>query len=276
MERASRRLIPVLLELGGKDPMIVLRDADLDRAAAAAVWGGCMMTGQVCMSVERVYVDAAIAEPFCEKIVEKVRALRIGPNGPDADIDLGSFTTARQLEIVERHVADARANGAEVLAGGRRCGDGRGLFYEPTVLFGVDHSMLIMREETFGPVIPIMAVRDEEEALALANQSPYGLNASVWTRDVGHGLTLARRIEAGSVCVNECLVSAGCPDLPFGGVKQSGIGRRHGGAEGLRQFCIAQAILTEPRRRRREPTWFPYSARRARLLERAMGLLWGR
>ena len=276
MERASRRLIPVLLELGGKDPMIVLDDADLDRAAAAAVWGGCMMTGQVCMSVERVYVDAAVVEPFCQKVVEKIHTLRIGPNGPDAEIDLGSFTTARQMEIVERHVENARANGAKILTGGKRRGDGAGFFYEPTVLSGVDHSMLIMQEETFGPVIPIMAVHGDEEALALANQSNYGLNASVWTRNMERGLALAKRVEAGSVCVNECLISAGCPDLPFGGVKQSGIGTRHGGAEGLRQFCIAQAILTESRRRRNEPTWFPYSTRRARLLERMMGIVWGR
>jgi acyl-CoA reductase-like NAD-dependent aldehyde dehydrogenase len=276
MERASRRLVPVLLELGGKDPMIVLEDADLDRAAAAAVWGGCMMTGQVCMSVERVYVDARVAEPFAQKVVEKIRTLRVGPNGRDADIDLGSFTTTRQMEIVERHVENARAQGAKVLTGGMRGGDGRGLFYEPTVLSGVDHSMLIMQEETFGPVIPIMTIRDEDEALTLANQSPYGLNASVWTRDMARGLALAKRIDAGSVCVNECLVSAGCPELPFGGVKQSGVGTRHGGADGLRQFCVAQAILAESRRRRSEPAWFPYSVRRARMVERVIGIVWGR
>jgi acyl-CoA reductase-like NAD-dependent aldehyde dehydrogenase len=275
MERASRRLTPVLLELGGKDPMLVLRDADLERAANAAAWGGCMMTGQVCMSIERVYVEAPVAEAFTAKVVEKVRALRVGANGPDADIDLGPFTSPRQVEIVERHVADARARGARVLTGGTRRADGPGIFYEPTVLAGVDHSMLIMQEETFGPVIPIMAVRDASEAVTLANQTRYGLNASVWTRDIERGLALAGQIESGSVCINECLVSAGCNALPFGGVKQSGLGTRHGGAEGLRQFCVAQAILSEHRRRRREPTWFPYSPRRARLLERLMGLMFG-
>jgi acyl-CoA reductase-like NAD-dependent aldehyde dehydrogenase len=275
MERASRRLTPVLLELGGKDPMIVLRDADLDRAAAAAVWGGFMMTGQVCMSVERIYVEAPVADAFCAKVAERVRALRVGANGSDADIDLGPFTSPSQIAIVERHVADARARGATVLVGGGRV-DGAGRFYRPTVLTGVDHSMLVMQEETFGPVIPIMRVTGAEEAVALANQSPYGLNASVWTRDVERGVALARRIESGSVCVNECLVSAGCTDLPFGGIKQSGVGSRHGGADGLRQFCISQSVLIERRRRAREPNWFPYSAKRARLLERAMGLLWGR
>lgn len=276
MERASPRLTPVLLELGGKDPMIVLHDADLERAAAAAVWGGCVMTGQVCMSVERVYVEASVAEEFCRRVQEKVQALRVGKNGRHADIDLGPFTSARQMRIVEQHLADARTKGAKILTGGRRCGDGDGAFYEPTIITGVDHSMQIMREETFGPVLPIMTVENETEAVTLANQSEYGLNASIWTRDVRRGVALAKQIEAGSVCVNECLVSAGCPDLPFGGVKQSGVGTRHGGAEGLRQFCVPQAILAEHRRRATEPTWFPYSARRAKLIERAVGFLWGR
>jgi acyl-CoA reductase-like NAD-dependent aldehyde dehydrogenase len=275
MERASRRLTPVLLELGGKDPMIVLRDADLDRAARAAAWGGCMMSGQVCMSVERVYVEAPVAEAFTEKLVEQMRALRVGPNGARADIDYGAFTSPRQIEIVERHVEDARAKGARVLTGGRRCGEGPGFFYEPTVLAGVDHSMLVMREETFGPVVPVMSVRDTDEALRLANDTQYGLNASVWTSDVERGIALAQRLESGNACVNECLISAGVPGLPFGGVKQSGVGTRHGGAEGLRQFCVRQAILVERRRRKTEPTWFPYSAKRARLLERTMAVLYG-
>jgi acyl-CoA reductase-like NAD-dependent aldehyde dehydrogenase len=275
MERASRRLTPVLLELGGKDPMIVLRDADLDRAATAAAWGGCMMTGQVCMSVERVYVEQPVAEAFTQKLVERVRALRVGPSGPDAEIDCGPFTSPRQIDIVERHVADAQAKGARLLTGGMRHGNGPGIFYQPTVLAGVDHSMLIMQDETFGPVIPVMAVRNAEEALQLANQSRYGLNASVWTRDLRRGIALAQRIDSGHACVNECVVSGGVPALPFGGVKQSGVGTRHGGAEGLRQFCVRQAILVEPRKRKTEPTWFPYSTKRARQIERLMALLFG-
>ncbi len=275
MERASRRLTPLLLELGGKDPMIVLRDADLERAANGAVWGGCMMTGQVCMSVERVYVEAPIAEAFTAKVVEKVRALRVGANGPDADIDFGPFTSPRQVETVERHVADAIAKGARLLTGGKRIGSGPGVFYEPTVLVNVDHSMAIMREETFGPVIPIMAVQSAKEAVDLANQSEYGLNASVWTRDLDRGLALAREIESGSVCVNECVLSAGCSALPFGGIKQSGLGTRHGGADGLRQFCVSQAVLFERRQRSTEITWFPYSVKRARMIDRMLGLLFG-
>ena len=274
MERASRRLTPVLLELGGKDPMVVLRDADVERAANAAAWGGCPMTGQVCMSVERVYVEQPVAEAFTQKLVERVRALRVGPNGAAAEIDLGPFTNPRQAEIVERHVADARAKGARVLTGGARC-NGSAAFYQPTVIAGVDHSMLVMREETFGPVIAVMAVRDADEAIRLANDSRYGLNASVWTADVARGVALAQRLESGSACVNDCVLSAGVPALPFGGVKDSGVGTRHGGAEGLRQFCVRQAILIESRKRATEPAWFPYSAKRARRLERLMGLLFG-
>lgn len=273
MERASRRLTPVLLELGGKDPMIVLADADLERAANAAAWGGCMMTGQVCMSVERVYVEQAVAETFTAKVVEKIGALRVGANGRNADIDIGPFTGPRQVDIVEDHLGDALSKGASIEIGGRRKDSQAGVFFQPTVLTGVDHSMRIMREETFGPVVPIMVVRDADEAIDLANQSPYGLNSSVWTRDIERGIAVGRRLDSGSVCVNECLVSAGCHELPFGGVKQSGVGARHGGAEGIRQFCVAQAILVEKSRRAREPAWFPYSSKQARLLERVMGML---
>jgi acyl-CoA reductase-like NAD-dependent aldehyde dehydrogenase len=271
MERASQRLTPVLLELGGKDPMIVLRDADLERAANAAVWGGCFMTGQVCMSVERVYVERPVFEQFAAKVREKVGALRVGANGPRNDVDLGPLTSPRQIETIERHVADALAKGARLVAGGRRIAGRGGDFYEPTVLLDVDHSMSIMSEETFGPVIPIMPVDDAAQAVALANDTAYGLNASVWTRDVRRGIQIARSIDSGSACVNECVVTAGCHDLPFGGVKQSGVGTRHGGAEGLRQFCTPQSMLIERRKRRSEPAWFPYSARRARLLDRVMG-----
>jgi acyl-CoA reductase-like NAD-dependent aldehyde dehydrogenase len=273
MERASQRLIPVLLELGGKDPMIVLADADLERAARAAAWGGCMMTGQVCMSVERVYVEAPVALEFTAKLVEQMRTLRVGLNGADADIDYGAFTSPRQIEIVERHIEDAIAKGAQLAHGGKRLGDGPGFFLEPTVLTGVHHGMRIMREESFGPVVPVMAVGDVEEAIRLANDSEYGLNASVWTRDVARGQAVAERLESGNACVNECLVSAGVPRLPFGGVKQSGLGTRHGGADGLRQFCVPQAQLVDGSRRTRERTWFPYSVKTARTLERLIGVL---
>ena len=275
MERAAKRLTPVLLELGGKDPMIVLRDADLDRAVEAAAWGGCMMTGQVCMSVERVYVEQPVAEEFTRRLVEKMRTLRTGANGVAAQIDYGPFTGPQQVETVERHLADAVAKGASILTGGRRAAGSGGIYFEPTVVANVDHSMALLREETFGPVVPVMAVASAEDAVRLANDSTYGLNASVWTRDIARGIALAERVESGSVCVNECLLSAGCNDLPFGGVKRSGVGQRHGGTEGIRVFTQPQAMLIEKRSRAREPMWFPYRPRRARQLEFLMRLLWG-
>lgn len=273
MERASRRLTPVLLELGGKDPMIVLEDADLDRAARAAAWGACMMTGQVCMSVERIYVVDSVAAEFKQRLVEQMKSLRTGPNGANADIDFGPFTSARQVEIVERHIAEATGKGARVLTGGQRISrEGGGIYFEPTVI-EADQSMQLMRDETFGPVVGVMEVKDADEAVDLANDSEYGLNASVWTRDIKRGIAIATRLESGNACVNECVVTAGLPELPFGGVKQSGVGTRHGGAEGVRQFCVRQALLIEPRRRKKEMAWFPYSKSRARWIERVMGLI---
>jgi acyl-CoA reductase-like NAD-dependent aldehyde dehydrogenase len=277
MRQASERLTPVLLELGGKDPMIVLRDADIERAARAAAWGSCFMTGQVCMSVERVYVEEPVAEEFRRALVEQMRRLRVGPNGSHADIDLGPFTGPRQLEIIEAQVEDAQKKGAEVVLGGRRAQvDAGGDFYEPTLVAGVDHSMRIMTEETFGPMLGLMVVEDAEEALRLANDSEFGLNASVWTRDIARGIELAQRLETGNACVNDCVLSAGVPSLPFGGVKQSGVGTRHGGAEGFLQFCVKQSVMIERRNRRREGAWFPYHPKRALQFEKLIAWMFGR
>lgn len=273
MERAAERLTPVLLELGGKDPMIVLEDANLERAANAAVWGGFFMAGQVCMSVERVLVVESVADEFTRLVVEKTAALRVGPN--DRETDLGPLTTATQLAIVERHVADAVAHGAVAATGGAPRKDLGPLFYAPTVLTGVAPGMEVMRDETFGPVLPVCRVRDEEEALALANRSPFGLNASIWTSDVARGLRLARRVDSGCVCINDCILNAGDPELPFGGVKQSGLGTRHGGIDGIRAFTRPCAVRIDAGRRPRDPAWFPYRLRTSRLVERAMGWLWG-
>ncbi len=270
-ERAARRLIPVTLELGGKDPMIVLRDADLDRAANGCVWGALFNAGQVCMSVERVYVEAPVYDAFVSKVVEKVRRLRQGLS--HQDVDIGPMTFPPQLEKVERHVQEARAKGATVLVGGRRNPNLPGLFYEPTVLTNVTHEMAIMREETFGPVIPIMKVADAEEALRLANDSPYGLTASIWTKDKERGQVLARRIEAGAVCVNDCLVNFAITEAPMGGVKHSGIGRRHG-AEGIRKFCQQRTVVVDRLATKSEINWYPSSPRRTALFRRLLPLLY--
>lgn len=277
-ERAARRLVPVSLELGGKDPMIVLRDADLERAANAAVWGAFTNSGQVCISVERVYVEEAIAEAFTQRVVEKTRQLRQGVDGAaasDQRVDVGAMTFPKQVETVEAHVADARARGAQVLTGGQRNSRLPGRFYEPTVLANVDHSMKVMVEETFGPVLPIMRVRDVDEALRLANASPYGLNASVWTRDRAKGEWLAAQIEAGLTTVNDVIVGFGVTDAPSGGLKESGLGKRHG-APGMRRFCHEQVIISDRFSfvsLTREPTWYPYTAQTERWFKRLTGAL---
>ncbi len=273
MERASARLVPVLLELGGKDPMIVLEDANLVRAANAAAWGGFFMAGQVCMSVERVYVVEAVADRFVALLLEATRRLRVGRN--DGEVDVGPLTTPGQLAIVERQVSEARAAGAEVLAGGTRLAELGPQFFAPTVLAGVRPEMSVMREETFGPVVAVTRVRDADQAIELANACHLGLNASVWTADLERGLAVARRLESGSVCVNDCILNAGDPELPFGGVKQSGIGTRHGGIDGVRAFTRPCAVRLDRGRRSRDLPWFPYRARTARLAERAMGWIWG-
>ncbi|MBI1745391.1 MAG: aldehyde dehydrogenase family protein [Acidobacteria bacterium] len=268
LEAAAKRLIPVVLELGGKDPMVVLKDADVERAANAAVWGAFANSGQICMSVERVYVEAPIAEAFTQRVVEKTRKLRQGIDH-DFSVDVGSMTMPRQLQIVERHVADAVRKGAIVLTGGRRNPNFKGLFYEPTVLDKVDHSMEIMTEETFGPVLPIMRVCDENEALRLANDSRYGLNSSIWSGDQRKGLALARRLQAGNVCVNDCMVNFVATGSPFGGIKESGLGHRHGEA-GIRRYCTTQSVLVDKLGLTRELTWYPYSKKSARIMTRAL------
>jgi acyl-CoA reductase-like NAD-dependent aldehyde dehydrogenase len=274
MARAAETLTPVSLELGGKDPMIVLRDADLERAANSAVYNGYANGGQICISVERVYVEEPVYDEFVAKVVDKTRALRQGQPGGYGTVDVGAVTFPPQAEIVERHVKDAVDKGANVLTGGKRA-EGRGRFFEPTVLTGVDHTMEIMTEETFGPTLPIMKVRDAEEALRLANDTRYGLNSSVWTKDIEKGRALADRVNAGSTCVNDANVNYAANELPFGGWGESGIGVRHG-AQGIRKYCKTHSVLVTRLAPKKDIHMFPYSARTTKLLERAMVLMHGR
>ena len=277
MESASKNLTPVLLELGGKDPMIILKDANLERAANAAAWGSCFMTGQVCMSIERIYVEKTVAVEFIEKLKGKMEAMRTGPERATEDRDFGPFIGPAQIAIVERHVASARASGATILVGGERIQkEDEGVFFQPTLITDVDHSMEIMKEETFGPVVCVMAVDDVEQALELANDSEYGLNASVWTNNVDYGIQIANRIESGNVCVNEAILNAGVLDLPFGGIKQSGVGTRHGGADGIRIFCQAQSMLIGKAKKNGELPWFPYTTKKTNMLEKLMVFMYGR
>ncbi|HZH30917.1 MAG TPA: aldehyde dehydrogenase family protein [Pyrinomonadaceae bacterium] len=262
-EAAARRLIPCVLELGGKDPMIVFEDANLEAAAQAAVWGAFANAGQACASVERCYVHERIAGEFTSRVVELTRALRQDA-GTCEGTDIGAMSSERQREIVEAHLRDALARGARVLAGGGRGPSDTGLFHEPTVLDKVDHTMELMREETFGPVLPLMSFRTEEEAIARANDSPYGLTASVWTRDIRRGVRVAERLEAGTVMVNEVLYTHGIAQTPWGGVKLSGIGRTHGRA-GLLELVSAQHIHVNRLARLHDLWWFNYTPRAAEL-----------
>lgn len=262
-EMAARTLTPVVLELGGKDPMIVLEDADLEMAASAAVWGAFSNSGQACASVERCYVHESVAPSFIENVVGKTRALRQAIGTSD-DTDIGSMSSERQLGIVEAQVNDAAQHGATVLAGGKRSSGLKGSFYEPTVITEVDHTMTIMREETFGPVLPVMTFKTEDEAVRLANDSVFGLTASVWTRDARRGLRIAAQIEAGTVMVNEVLYTHGIAQTPWGGMKQSGLGRTHGRL-GLLELVHPQHVHLNRLTRLRDFWWFGYTPQAGRL-----------
>lgn len=267
-EAAARKLIPCVLELGGKDPMIVFEDANLEAAAQAAVWGAFANAGQACASVERCYVQEKIAEHFTARVVELTRALKQGV-GAQEGTDIGAMSSERQREIVETQLRGAVAQGARILAGGGRGENSngenaQGAFHAPTVVDKVDHTMELMREETFGPVLPLMTFKTEEEAIERANDSPYGLTASVWTNDIRRGERVAERLEAGTVMVNEVLYTHGIAQTPWGGVKLSGIGRTHGRA-GLLELVSAQHIHVNRLARLHDLWWFSYTPRAAEL-----------
>ena len=258
-EAAAKHLTPVVLELGGKDPMIVFEDANLENAARAAIWGAFCNSGQACASIERCYVHESIADKFVDLVVKETKRLKQDKASTD-DIDLGAMTNEQQLEIVEDHVSDAVERGAEIRAGGHRLNDAKGWFHQPTVLTGVDHSMKIMRDETFGPVLPIMTFKTDEEAVRLANDSIYGLTANVFTGDLDRGKRIAEQIDAGTVMVNEVVYTHALAQTPWGGVKQSGYGRTHG-ALGLLELVSAQHIHVNAMPGLADVWWFPYSKR---------------
>jgi succinate-semialdehyde dehydrogenase/glutarate-semialdehyde dehydrogenase len=242
--RAGERLIPCSLELGGKDPAIILKDADLDMAAKGLLLSALGNAGQICISTERVYVEKAVYDPFLARLRHHIAQFRVGP-GDDLHTHMGSLTNARELRRVEAQVADALAKGAQVIYGGRRRPDLGPLFYEPTILVNVDHTMLVMQEETFGPLIPIVRVKDADEAVRLANDSEYGLSGLIYTRDLRQGEKLAARLESGDVVVNRPQWTWATLAAPMGGAKPaSGLGRR-GGPEGLLRFTHPQSIILD-------------------------------
>ena len=318
-QAAAGRLLPVVLELGGKDPMIVLEDADVEVASSAAVWGAFVNAGQACLSVERCYVQEKIYEEFLRRCVEKTKKLRVGSSqaqpgtvgvgyAPQAspgrkaqagvpvpqnhgrsgtaeaavpqqngthEIDIGPMIHQRQLQIVEAHVNDAIGRGARLLAGGKRLAELGPNFFAPTILADVDHSMTVMREETFGPVLPVRSFKTEDEAIALANDSEFGLAASIFTGNRKRGEELARRIDAGTVMVNDVVACFGISEAPHGGVKRSGIGRTHG-RFGLEEMVWPKYVDSDRLPRMKKLWWYGYGPAFAQQMSGFVEMLFAR
>lgn len=266
-EFCGRELIPCSLELGGKDPMIVLEDADIERAAGGAVFGAMFNTGQYCSSMERCYVVDSVADRFIDLCVERVRALKIGSEG---HYDIAPMIWDKQLEKVEAQVQDALKHGARALVGGER----DGAFFQPTVLVDLNHEMRIMREETFGPILPIIRVKDEEEALRLANDCEYGLSGTVWSKDEAKAVALAKRIETGNITINDSAFSYGVHQAPFGGVKSSGVGQVHG-EFGLRRYCHELPLVIDRFGPKEEQAWYPYDDKKYEGMRKAVQVMFG-
>jgi succinate-semialdehyde dehydrogenase/glutarate-semialdehyde dehydrogenase len=273
-QAAAVRLLPVVLELGGKDPMLVLDDADVDVASSGAVWSAFVNSGQACLSVERCYVHRSLYDRFLEACVLKTKQLRVG-NGMDSQNEVGPLIHERQLRTVESQIEDARVRGARVLTGDSRLTQLGPNFYAPTVLSDVTHEMQIMREETFGPVLPVMPFDTDDEAIRLANDSDYGLAASIWTRDRARGESLAKRIQAGTVMVNDAVACFGISEAPHGGVKASGLGRTHG-RFGLEEMVRIKHVDSNRLPGIKQVWWYGYGEGFTRQMEGFTDLMFAR
>ena len=271
---AAERLLPVVLELGGKDPMLVLDDADIEVASSGAVWGAFVNAGQTCLSIERCYVHQSLYSAFLDACSEKARKLRVG-NGMDPSTEIGPMIHERQVRIVESQVEDAKQRGAQVVTGGTRLRELGPTFFAPTVLANVDHTMRVMQEETFGPVLPIAAFRDDAEAVRLANDSIFGLAASIWTRNRARGEQMALQIRAGTVMVNDSVSCFSISEAPHGGVKASGIGRTHG-RWGVEEMVRVKYVDSDLIPRMKKIWWFGYGGTFAAEMENFLDLLYAR
>jgi acyl-CoA reductase-like NAD-dependent aldehyde dehydrogenase len=273
MANAAQNIVPVVLELGGKDPVIVAADADVQRAAKGAVWGAFFNAGQVCASIERAYVERAVAEPFIAACLQEIEKIRVGdPLLPDTD--MGPLSSEAHLQKVALHIEDALQKGARLLSGGARI-DRPGFFLQPTLLVDVDHGMLVMREETFGPVLPVMAVDSLDEAIRLANDSIYGLSAYAYTSSKATARRLMTELEAGTVVINDSTMSWGEPTAPWVGHKQSGIGLTHADL-GLLELTQAKYVSYDAGQRAPNLWWYPYGPASTRLFAAAADLLFSR
>ncbi len=271
MAQAAETLTPLSLELGGKDPMIVLEDADLERAANGAAWAGLQNAGQSCGGVERIYVHESVYQEFVDLFAAKVSALRHGAPDGSHSVDIGSMTTAKQRQAVEKQLADAVAEGAQIVAQSQPVGSLNGEFHPAVLVTGVNHSMTLMREETFGPIVPVMPFRDDDEAVVLANDCSMALSASIWTRDTKRGKELANRVDGGVVALNDHLYTHGMSDVPWGGPKESGIGRTHG-PEGLMEMTRPKAVNWDWLHAKRNVWWYPQDARTYKAMRNAVRL----
>ncbi len=269
--KAAERLIPAIMELGGKDAAIVTGNADLDRAANSICWGAFTNSGQTCIGIEICLVERSVYNDFLEKLLEIVNGLH---NGRSAG-EIGAMTMRSQLEIVEAHVNDAREKGARILTGGERISVEEGFYYPPTVITEVTSDMKVMTEETFGPLLPVLAYDDVEEAIDLVNSGEYGLSGAVYTSDMDEGRAIAGKIKTGSVNINDCLITFAVPDLPFGGAKNSGVGRYHSRI-GVQSFCEIKSITEYKGGLTKEPFYYPVAPDMEDLLKNGLQAMFSR